>query len=1341
VVAVSAERDGEAELAPQSADLRHVPCSQAQKRFWFEEQLHPGNPGLNVAVRWRLDGTVVHEHLVAAWSHLLSRHETLRSSFESVDGEPDQVVHAEVTLEVPIVDLRHVALDRVDAEIDRLASLEAHVPFDLSHAPLIRVTHVVVSDSQSVVFVTAHHAICDGWSMGVLAREMGELCATFASGASPALPPLTAAYSDYATWERDWLRSANLDAERAILKERLAQYRQFEIMPDHPRPPIQTANGDIVSRLLDRSLTSAVAGLASRSGCTLFMTAFAALVALLHRHGGEDDITVGTQVAGRDDLEFESIVGPFINTVALRADLRGDPDFSSLLERARTVVSDAFELRHVPLEQVIEIVNPKRDLSRNALFSVNFIFQRSFIANAAYPTFSLVDMASRSAGSIYDLNFFMVERPDGWRLSCEYNVDLFERATVTAILERFERVLATVARDPAIRLSQIPILSDAEHEAMRAANQTHAPFPRDRTVIDLFQDRVRAAPDAPALTCNGRSLSYAQLDEQSDHIARRLIENGCGSGMRVAILLERSVDLVVAVVGVLKAGCAYVPLDPTYPRERIAYILGHSKASCAIVREPAAVDVIVPGLAFLPFDDTESARPAGVLDAIQGGEAPAYVIYTSGSTGTPKGVEVPHRALMNLLCSMRAAPGLDASDTLLSVTTIAFDIAGLEVFLPLVTGANVIIATEAQASDGAELLRTLVACGATVMQATPSTWQMLIDAGWTGSPRLRVLCGGEALAPTLASRLLERSGEVWNMYGPTETTIWSCAVRLESSEVPVPIGGPISNTQLHVLDRNGVPVPPRVPGELYIGGDGLALGYLFAPDRTAERFVEIPVDGRMQRLYRTGDVVRLTGPGRFEFLGRTDHQVKIRGFRIELGEIEAALRLHSGVRDAVVVLGSTAAGDPSIWAYVSAAQPNADATFAAALREHLANKLPRHMLPGAIVPLRELPRTPNGKIDRAALAAPQTAPAGAAAPVTALEKQLAGFVCDLLGLESIDANADIFAAGFHSLLAVRLVARIREATGVPLPLRALFDAPSVCGLARSIESRQRIVAGAEDGAGPFAVLNAAGAKPAFLFFHSDVFAGGLYCRRLSAALGQEQPFIAAAPHGTAGLPLLPTIEAMALDYLPRIRAAQPRGPYRIGGFCVSGLVAYEVARLLEGQGETVERLVLVNASALPTRSIGLFDAAIRRLGSNARIDHAIRERLIYNIARLHAAAVAGIGPLGEFVRSRVVRRAIGRREEGVQIDEPQPFEKRKGTVETENALAHLTAALTYHPKPYRGELTLIWGTGQRAQEDPTVGWGALARRVDVVPMAGGHVAPLNEQIEELASALQSTLAG
>jgi aspartate racemase len=1323
------------------------PCSQSQKRFWFEAQLHPDNPGLNVAVRWRLEGQVFHAHLEQAWKLIIARHATLRSSFTTVDGEPHQVVEPAVGFTIPLVDLTMLGEAEAAAEAERIASLEAQVIFDITTAPLIRVTHVRVRDDVSMILVTAHHTVCDGWSVGVLAQEMGEACTDLAAGRTPTLPELPFTYADYVAWERQAMPvSGALGNAPDAVARKLETFEPFEILPDKPRPPVQTPNGEIVSALLERQLSDALAELARDNGCTLFMTVYAVLLVLLHRYSGQTDIVVGTQIAGREEVEFEPLVGTFINTIALRTDVSGNPAFTELLERARDTVSDALELRHLPLEELVEIVNPKRDLSRNALFSVNFVYQRSFIENETYGTFKLIDLPSRSAGPICDLNFFMVERPDGWRVSCEFNTDLYRRETVEGMLERFVRLMRAVVRDGNAAISGLPILSEEERRRIVALGSGGStPYGRDRTVHEIFSERAARTPHAIAAVDEASELTYEALDRRSNQLSRYLIAAGVGPGTTVGVALERSLDVPVALLAILKAGATYVPLDASYPRERLAFVIEDARVQIVLTERALRDRLPESGVPLIDLADAAGSLAAldhAAVDAAGRADGPAYIMYTSGSTGRPKGVSVPHRAIVRLVRETNYVE-IRPDDTVLQYAPLAFDASTFEIWAPLLNGGRLAMARPGALSL-AELDRTLSRFGVTTLWLTAALFREAVEVRPKAFGGLRrLLAGGDVVSPLHAKRFMEAFPNcgLINGYGPTENTTFSCCYVVPSPEAvenSVPIGRPISNSSAYVLDDRLELVPLGVVGELCVGGDGLADGYLNLPELTAERFVPDPISGDpAARLYRTGDQVRQRQDGVIEFLGRIDGQVKVRGYRIELRELETVLSRHPSVADTVAVAPERS-GDKAIVAYVVPRGMAPDELDTGALRAWLAERLPAFMVPATIVAVPALVLSANGKIDLSTLPAPVEPRMTAGSPISSVtEARLASILGELLSVDSIERHVDLFSRGLHSMLAIRFVARVQDEMGVELRLRALFEAPTIAAIAAQIETPS---APSDGGTyAPIVTLNKNGTRPPLIFFHGDLFAEGLYARRLAAALGADQPVYSIAPHGTAGLPLLPTIEEMAQDYFERILTVQPHGPYQVGGFCASGLVAYEVARLMQASGATVERVVLLNSSPMPSRKIGAMDWLVCRLGLDARLAPRVRDSFCYNLARIQAAIVSGPRASLSVLR-QMLHSSIRHSRTNTDPLEPQHFANRRGLEATENSFAHIVAALTYHPKPYAGELTLIWGEDQTTMlDDPTVGWGSVARSVNVRPMRGGHVGALSGRIDELARAFEASL--
>ncbi|HEV2727188.1 MAG TPA: amino acid adenylation domain-containing protein, partial [Solirubrobacterales bacterium] len=955
---------------------------------------------------------------------------------------------------------------------------EASRPFDLSAGPLVRARLLRLAEEEHVLLVTMHHIVSDGWSMTVLVGELTTLYAAYARGEESPLEELPVQYADYAVWQREYLRGEVLEKELSYWRAQLGgELPVLELPTDRPRPPVQSYRGALAGFRLSGEVTAGLRGLSRGEGCTLFMTLLAAFDVLLHRYTGQEDICVGTPVAGRTRAEVEPLIGLFINTLVLRADASGGVTFVELMRRVREVALGAYAHQEVPFEKLVEELQPERDLSRSPLFQVMLMLQNAPSSGQRLRLPGLdasragADAASASAK--FDLTLSLSEAGDALSGSLEYASDLFDPATASRLLAHWGRLLESAASAPRLPVARLALLPAQERaQLLFGWNRTSADYPRSESLHALLGREAARRPSDEALYFEGARLTYAELHAGADRLARRLRRVGVGAEARVGVLLDRGPALVTALLAVLKAGGAYVPLDPAYPRERLSFMLGDSGARVLITERGLASTVPEHACEVLLVDGQEEegpgAYPPAELGETAGAGNLAYVIYTSGSTGVPKGVCVEHRQLVNFLCSMRREPGLGEGETLLAVTSPSFDIAALELFLPLLVGGRVAVAPREAAGDGGRLAGLLSETGAAVMQATPATWRLLVAAGWGegGAGRLRALCGGEALPEGLAGELRARAGEAWNLYGPTETTVWSAAWRV--SEGRVLVGRGVANTRLYVVGAGGEPAPEGVAGELYVGGEGVARGYLNRPALTAERFVPDPFSGEAgARLYRTGDVARWRAGGELEYVGRADNQVKVRGYRIELGEVEAALSACAGVRECAVAARGEAGGEGGglrLVAYV-VAEEGAAPPAASELRERLRERVPEYMVPSALVVLDALPLTPNGKVDRKALPEPGAADTAAGReyepPRTGLEEVVAGVFAAVLRVERVGRKDNFFELGGHSLLGTQAVSRLREACGAEVALRSLFEHPTVEGLARVVEAAMR----EEDGGG------------------------------------------------------------------------------------------------------------------------------------------------------------------------------------------------------------------------------------------------------------------------------------
>ena len=1056
--------DVPAEIARRPAS-EPSPLSFAQQRLWFLQQWDPTDPSYNVPLGIRITGALDRAALQAALDGVIARHESLRTTFPAPDGIPRQVIAPEGVLPLECADLRGHPEPERDREAMTLAVAEIRRPFELARGPLMRARLITLREEENLLLLTLHHTVADAWSLGVLVRELGEIYAAASRGVAPSLPPVPLQYADYAAWERERLRGPLLEELLSYWKQKLADLPDALELPfDRPRPAIPSRRGARERAFWGEGLAERAETFSRKEGVTLFMTLMASLQTLLHRYTGQSDVAVGTAIAGRSRPELEGLIGCFINTLVLRGKAAGDPTFRSFLKGIRETALDAYAHQELPFEMLVDALRPERTLSHAPIFQVLMLLGNVTEDTLRIPGAVLTPFPIDMGTAKFDLTIAFWKEQRQLGVEVEYSTDLFDRETIRRLLGHLRRLLGGAIADPELPLSRLPLLGDEERgELLFGWNRTAAPYPKDRSVHALFEMQVERTPDAIALVSGNERLTYRELNARANRLARHLRGFGVGAENLVGLCLDRSPELVVAILGVLKTGGAYVPLDPQSPTARLGHMLRDSGARLVVTQSDLAKTV--PAIAALPTLIVDQLTESAMMEKedeenFPGGVGPenlANLIYTSGSTGTPKGVLVSHRSLVNVLCAMRVEPGLGPSDVLAAVTTVSFDIAGLEIFLPLITGARLVLLSREEASDGPLLAARLRECGGTVMQATPATWKMLVDSGWEGDGGLKVLCGGDALPADLAHALQPRSAAVWNLYGPTETTIWSAvhAVRGPQSGW-VPIGRPIWNTQMYILGASGQPSPVGVPGELLIGGEGLARGYRNRPDITAERFVPDPFGAPGSRLYRTGDLARFRADGSVEYRGRLDHQLKIRGFRVEPGEIEARLLEHPSIRDAVVTAREYEGQEKRLVAYLVGEDGQRIET--GLLRSFLKNHVPDYMIPSAYVWIDAIPLTPNGKVDRGSL--PDPSADGSRRdeeirrPSSPLEETLVEAFETVLGRAPVGVTQDFFELGGHSLLATQLTSRIRKLIGLDVPLRMVFEAPTVAGLALAVSQHQ-----------------------------------------------------------------------------------------------------------------------------------------------------------------------------------------------------------------------------------------------------------------------------------------------
>jgi surfactin family lipopeptide synthetase A len=1328
-----------------------VPLSFGQQQVWLLTQMAGDQPVYNECVTIGLTGPLDVPALERSFAEVIRRHEPWRTTFSLIDGEPVQVIHPVPAIRLPVVDLAALPEAEREAEALRLASIDARIIFDLARGPLVRSRLVKLSEAEYRLYLTLHHIIFDGVSIyDVLLPELAALYDAFSAGKSSSLAEPAIQYADYAHWQRQRVQGEYLTRHMAYWRQALGDLPMLQLPTDHPRPAVQTFRGALHRLSFPRSLSDDLKELSRREGVTLYMTLVAALVTLLHRYTGQDDIVIGTVTGSRERPEIEKLMGFFLNTIALRTDLAGDPTFREVLERVRTATLEVQEHRDVPFELVVRELHPQRNFAQNPLFQVMFTLEPPLAPLDVPWTMSQLDVDVGTAK--FDLSVELDDRADGIIGRFEYSTDLFDADTIARMVGHFEALLRGIVADPGRPISELPLLSDAERrQALITWNDTDARYPRDRHVHELFEDQVARTPDAIAAVFDGEQIRYRVLDERANRLARHLQARGVGPDALVGLCVERSLDMLVALLAVLKAGGAYVPLDPAYPRERLAFMLEDARVRILLTEKRLLAKLPVHAAEVVCLDRDAEAIAAHAGETPVSAVTPenlAYVIYTSGSTGKPKGVMIPHRALVNLLLSMRGQLGITADDTLLAATSLSFDIAGLELYLPLLVGARVAIVPQEVAAHGRRFAALIEQSGATMMQATPTVWRALIDAGWQGSARLHILCGGEALPQELARQLLLAGRRLTNLYGPTETTIWSTLHEVTDAERPVPLGHPIANTQVFILDRHGLPMPVGVPGELHIGGDGLARGYLHRPELTEQRFrtARFPEAGSA-RLYATGDLARYLPDGAIEYLGRIDQQVKVRGFRIELGEIETLLERCPGVRQATVIVREDEPGNAVLVAYVVPDQ--SPAPTVGDLRHALVEQLPAYMAPSAIIMLDAMPVTPNGKVDRRMLPAPSSMGSARdvsfAPPKTLLQLQLAQIWEEILDVRPIGITDDFFELGGHSLLAARLVDRIADVCGQTLPLASLFAGATIEHLEEALLQRQ--------GDGPFppvVQVQEGNAKQPFFFLHGDLRDGGVYCIKLARALDPDRPFYAIHPAGTNGRPVPHTLEAIAADHLDALRAVQPEGPYLLGGFCAGGHVAFELARQLQARGERVDALAIIELGIVSPHT-RVACVLVERLGNLVGLDAETQARLFLRLrsnfaekspralARDGVAAIAAIGAaVGRNLTVRLRQFRSGSHQG--QPSPSRPIHRARGPQRTtafELEGRYMWAIMRYAPRRYRGRVALFWARDEHVEpaRDLSKGWKEIVGEIDVYSTPGTHFSAITTHVEPLSEHL------
>ncbi len=1323
------------------ANRESVPLSFAQQRVWFLQQLQPDSRAYILSNAQRITGKLNTGVLQQSLDAIAVHHEALRTNFiTSLDGSPIQVIGTPRSVELKIIKV-------TQEQVESLLSEEAQRPFNLESDLMLRATLLQIDEQEHILLLVMHHIASDGWSLGIFWQQLAAVYEAFLSGKPSPLPKLPIQYADFAVWQHQWLSGEILSSQINYWKTQLAAANTvLELPTDRPRPPVQTYRGAVQSLMLPQTLSASLKELSRQQGVTLFMTLLAAFGTILHRYTGQEDILIGSPIAGRNQIETEGLIGFFVNTLAIRTNLSGNPSFRQLLTQVREVTLEAYFHQDLPFEKLVEELQPERDLSHSPLFQVMFAFHNTPRELWELPGLTITPLEIHSGAAKFELTLDLEETSEGIKGGIEYNTDLFDATTIARMLGHFQTLLAGIVANPEQHLSDLPLLTTTErHQQLFEWNNTQADYDLSQCLHQLFEAQVEKTPDAIAVKFADKHFTYSELNSRANQLANYLQTCGVQPNVLVAICIERSLEMVVGLLGILKAGGAYVPLDPEYPQERTAYMLEDCQAKVLLTQKnlvenlPTSSQKLCLDTDWETISQQSDTNPNSRVKPVD----LAYVIYTSGSTGKPKGGMNTHRGICNRLLWMQDAYKLTGTDSVLQKTPFSFDVSVWEFFWPLLTGARLVMAQPGGQRDATYLINTIAEEEITTLHFVPSMLQIFLETrGLERCKSLkRVFCSGEALPVDLQERFFERMGcELHNLYGPTEAaidvTFWQC--QRENNLKSVPIGRAIANTQLYILDSHLQAVPLGAIGELYIGGVGVARGYLNRPELTAERFISHPFK-EGEKLYKTGDLARYLPDGNIEYIGRIDHQVKIRGFRIELGEIETLLAQHPTIQQTVVTARVDNPENQRLVAYIvphPEQTPNTDE-----LRHFLKQQLPEYMVPSAFVLLDTLPLTPNGKIDRRALPAPDSTRLDSEntyiAPRDELEFQLTKIWEQILGVQPIGVRDNFFELGGHSILAVKLFWQIEKTFSKNLPLAILFQSSTVEALAKIISQE-------EDVARNLALVNTLeksksswsslveiqpnGSKPPFFCIHG--LGGEVLCfRELAMHLGLEQPFYGLQPQGLdEKFPFHTRIEDMATHYIQEIQTLQSSGPYFLGGYSFGGIVAFEMARQLQEQGEQVGILVMLDS---------------------CRPGYKWRASFLKRVV-LHLENLVQQGPT--YLWQQAVKWSYWREQRLQNKRYKRYLEGALYLPETDKHLkiidTNIQAISEYIFSPYLGRAILLRTDDQSRDEaigiqyDPQFGWGDLVvGGLDVHHITGSHLEILKEpHVQVLAETLRNCLS-
>ncbi|MEH2327802.1 non-ribosomal peptide synthetase [Nostoc sp.] len=1317
----------------------NIPLSFSQQRLWFIDQLYHGSSFYNIPIAFHITGKLNIRVLQQSLNEILKRHEVWRTTFTVVNGEPVQEIAPQLTWDLPIINLEHLSGKDWESEVKKLVAESAKKPFNLAKGLLVRATLLRLSEEEHILLVTMHHIITDGWSCGVFLRDLSRLYAAFWTNQPSPLPELPIQYADFTIWQRDRIQGEFLATQLNYWKQQLkGELPVLQLPTERPRPNVTTFIGAKQYFTFSKALTDALRQLSQQADATLFMSLLAAFNILLYRYTDQEDILIGSPIANRNRAELEGMLGLFVNTLVLRNNLSGNPSFRELIHRVREVTLDAYAHQDLPFEMLVEELQPERDLSRNPLYEVMFVLQNSPVSVQEVSGLTLRTLEFDSGTAQLDIFLSMSESQEGLTGCLEYNTDIFDSTKISQFINNFQTLLENIVTNPEQRLSELSLLTTSEQEQLLFKfNQTRANYPQDAFLHQLFEQQVQLIPDSLALIHQSEELTYRQLNHRVNQLAHYLQKQGVTKETLVALCLERSLDMVVGILAILKAGGAYIPLDPSYPVERLNFMLSDSQASVLISQQEILEKLSLSSAKTVCLDihkneiaQESSENPINISSS----DNLAYVIYTSGSTGSPKGVLGTHRGTVNGLHWLWKTYPFTQGEVCCQKTAISFVDSVWEIFAPLLRGIPTVIIKNETLLDLQLFIEALAHHKVTRIILVPSLLRLLLDNYSHLTKKLLQLklwiTSGEALSVKLAQTFQELIpfAKLINLYGSSEVS--ANATYYDTSLLPeqassVSIGRPIDNTQVYLLNRNLQPTPVGVIGELYVGGDGLARGYLHRPELTQERFIDNPFIPKT-KLYKTGDLVRYLKDGNLEYLGRYDEQVKIRGFRVELGEIATVIAQHPDVQESVVIASDDAQENQRLIAYIVTDKQD----LAVEILPDLQQKLPNYMLPSSFVVLDALPLTPNGKVDKRSLTTDEVIRPNTTqsflAPRNFTELSLVKLWENLLNTNPIGVKDNFFDLGGHSFLAVRLMAQIQDKFEHNLTLSTLFENPTIEKLAIIVSQPSR-----DSSNSPLVAINSFGDKIPFFCMHGA--GGGINNYfKLSRRLGEDYPFYALEHTLEQDLPEIISVEETATRYLQEIRQVQPNGPYFLGGHCYGGVIAFEMAQQLQRQGQTVGLLVLIDTIQPETRIKSTKDDDAKfllRMAESIKTNNNIDFSIPFEELR--------VLPLNE--QFHLVNKKANFIFSDTEVEDFLHYYKL--------FRAHVQAMRDYVPKVYPQSITLFrakeeiihdFDNREWSTDDPLLGWGKYSSQpIQVIEVSGDHFSIFVEpHIQELTKHLR-----